>query len=133
MIAVVWRRLIFIEWMAVHPGVAAARSMISDAGRDVTSRLIASASQDTTIRIWDAETYELRTTLPHERPVFSLAFHPRAHLLASSTGDLFDSSRGDLALWDVDSARVVIHLTGSIPRRIPLSRTVADAVSAQVA
>ena len=83
------------------------RKVVQDVAFSPDGRLIASASQDTTIRIWDAETYELRATLPHERPVFGLAFHPRGRLLASSTGDDVDSSRGDLTLWDVDSARVV--------------------------
>src|SRR5262249_14607604 len=80
---------------------------IEDLAFSPDGRLIASASLDRTIRIWDGESYELRTTLSHERPVLGLAFHPQGRLLVSSTGHPVDSSRGDLTLWDVASARLV--------------------------
>jgi WD40 repeat protein len=88
------------------------RKSVRDVAFSSDGRLIASASQDTTIRIWDAETYKPWATLSHDRPVFGLAFHPRSRLLASSTGDDLDSSRGDLTLWDVDSAQVVRQTSG---------------------
>ncbi len=90
---------------------------------DPTGRLVASASRDRTIRIWDAATERAHgATLPHDRPVFSLSFHPGGRLLASSTGDLFDRSRGDLAVWDLDTAavlrttsatRTLVHVTSA--------------------
>ena len=80
---------------------------VEDVAFSPDGNLIASASRDTSIRIWGARSGELRATLKHERPVSSVAFHPEGRFLASATGDVVDSSRGDLALWDVNSAKVV--------------------------
>src|SRR5262249_48467750 len=77
------------------------RKAVEDVAFPRDGRRTGSASRDTTIRIWDAKTYELRAILPHKRPVFSLAFHPRGPWLVSATGDVLDSSRGDLTLWNL--------------------------------
>ena len=52
------------------------------------SRLLASASLDKTVRLWDAATGALQQTLEgHSDVVMSVAFSPDSRLLASASGD----------------------------------------------
>jgi WD40 repeat protein len=52
------------------------------------SRLLASASSDQTVRLWDAATSTLQQTLVgHSGPVWSVAFSPDSRLLASASSD----------------------------------------------
>ena len=66
---------------------------------------LASASDDGTIRLWDIETGERLRTLEirqyigflssvYRSPVFSVAFHPDGHIIASSSKD------NAIRLWD---------------------------------
>lgn len=70
---------------------------------------LASAGQDTAVRMWNAHTGEPGEVLRgHEREVLSLAFSPDGITLASAGGD---SQHGDVLFWDVKSA----SQTGSLP------------------
>jgi WD40 repeat protein len=52
------------------------------------SRLLASASRDGTVRLWDTATGALQQTLQgHSDAVMSVAFSPDSELLASASGD----------------------------------------------
>ena len=65
---------------------------------------LASASQDNTIMLWDANTGELLKILKgHLDDVRSVAFHPDGHTLASASED------GTIRLWDVDTRRVTLN------------------------
>jgi WD40 repeat protein len=60
------------------------------------SRLLASASDDKTVRLWDAATGALQRTLEgHSDVVLSVAFSPDSRLLASASDDK------TVRLWDV--------------------------------
>ncbi|MBA4189786.1 MAG: hypothetical protein C0467_17515 [Planctomycetaceae bacterium] len=61
-------------------------------------RWIATASHDQTVKIWDATTLQLLRTLEgHGSVVWSVAFSPDSHTLASGSGDI--------RIWDVESGR----------------------------
>ncbi|MBD3325792.1 hypothetical protein GF339_14500, partial [candidate division KSB3 bacterium] len=62
------------------------------------SRLLASASWDRTVKLWNVQTgEELRTLSGHAREVVSVEFSPDDSLLATASWD------GMLKLWDVQT------------------------------
>jgi WD40 repeat protein len=63
-------------------------------------QLVATASQDTTARIWDAVTGEQRAVLrAHRYPVRTVAFAPRSQWLATGGGD------GTVRIWDAGASQ----------------------------
>ena len=70
-------------------------------------RMLASASRDKTLKLWDAASgRELHTLTGHMNWVTSVAFSPDGRTLASASAD------GTLKLWDAASGRELRTLTG---------------------
>ncbi len=73
-------------------------------------RLLASASADRTVKLWNAETGSLVHSLRgHSNAVRGVAFSPNSKLLASASQD------GTIRLWDTASGRLVRTLHSSEP------------------
>lgn len=70
--------------------------------------LLASASFDSTIKLWDVELGHLLHSLNgHREPVYSVAFSPNAEYLASGSLDKC------VNIWSVKEARIVKRYTGN--------------------
>jgi len=78
-----------------------------DADEQTEGRLLASASDDITVRLWDVATHKLLATLEgHTDEVWIVAFSPDGQILASSSMDK------TVRLWDVASHQLLATLTG---------------------
>ncbi len=71
-----------------------------------SGELLASASYDNTIRLWDAATRDLIATLHHDARVHSASFSPDGRLLASASEDR------TVKLWDMANRELVATLEG---------------------
>ncbi|MGJ3239089.1 MAG: protein kinase domain-containing protein [Anaerolineae bacterium] len=72
------------------------QSWINDVQISPDNRIIASASADATVRLWDFETgAELAVLEGHTRPIWALAFSPDGQYVASAGED------GHIIVWDV--------------------------------
>ncbi|GMH82333.1 hypothetical protein TL16_g09222 [Triparma laevis f. inornata] len=69
--------------------------------------MLATASFDNTVRLWNAKTGECVHTLArHTQPVYSISFSPSADYIASG------SLAGKLYIWDANSGQVKSSFTG---------------------
>lgn len=82
-------------------------------------RIVASAGESRTIRLWDRESGEVVRMLPgHAERVAGLAFSPDGKWLASSSTD------GSVKVWDVREGKLAHHFTkhvGNWARRVAFS------------
>src|SRR5439155_4231307 len=63
---------------------------------------LASGSDDTTVRIWDARTGKEKLVLRgHSSPILGLAFSGDGKQLASGSGDWATPGAGEVKVWDV--------------------------------
>ena len=73
-----------------------------------TSRMLASASDDQIVRLWDVDTGQCRKLKGHTDIVFSVAFSPNRQLLASGSGNEERAVR----LWNVENGECLNRLRG---------------------
>jgi WD40 repeat protein/class 3 adenylate cyclase len=61
-------------------------------------RLLATAAEDRTVRLWDTRNWQLKHSLPHETVVMRMAFSPDGKLLATADGS-------QARLWNTGSGK----------------------------
>jgi len=71
--------------------------------------LLASASYDKTVKLWNPASGQLKYTLPHTDPVRSLSFSPDGKTLATGCYD------GTLRLWDMHTGQAAVTMSVDNP------------------
>src|SRR5438105_948638 len=70
-------------------------------------KILASASHDMSVKLWDAVTgMELRALTGHRKGVLAVAFHPQGKTLASGSAD------GVIKLWETTTGKETRTLEG---------------------
>ncbi|KAI0703560.1 miller-Dieker lissencephaly protein [Cytidiella melzeri] len=89
------------DWVPVAPAgytLTGHREAVTKVAFHPTFSIIASASEDFTVKIWDWETGEFERTLKgHTRNVNDLDFDSKGNLLATASSDLF------IKIWDTQN------------------------------
>jgi WD40 repeat protein len=83
---------------------------INEVNYNSNGKLIVSAGEDKTARIWDAVTGRELLTLPHPMPVTHVSFSPDGTRLATGAGD------GLVRLWDVASGKKLLTIHAATER-----------------
>jgi U3 small nucleolar RNA-associated protein 13 len=69
--------------------------------------MIATSSQDKTIKLWDAKNLTLLKTMSgHRRGIWDIQFSPSDQLIASASGD------NSLRVWSIATGQAVATLQG---------------------
>ena len=85
----------YVNWVRISPGDK--------------NKLVATASHDRSIKIWQAKDLSLKITLKgHKRSVWDLAFSPYERILASASGDK------TIKLWSVSNGQCLNTLEGHV-------------------
>ncbi len=92
---------VFVPWRTLKPG----SDIIYDVAFSPDGTTLASADNDSTVKLWSASTGQLLQSLEkHSKSVFGVAFSPDGSRLASASPD--DS----LIVWDVPSGDVLLSV-----------------------
>jgi WD40 repeat protein len=101
-----WPRQIGITACACGTRPRVHKERVSTVTFSPDGKLLATASWDDTVRLWEAATGKEIRTLPHKSHVLSVAFSPDAKRLVSAGWDVA------MRLWDVDTGKEIRSLTG---------------------
>jgi hypothetical protein len=98
---------------SLTPRVLQAPGPVHDVVFSPTNNVMATAYNDTTVRLWDVTTGGQRAVLQgHTSPVLTLAFSPDGSLLASGSGDEATNTDSVIRLWDVGTNQTTAVLEG---------------------
>ncbi|KAI9772614.1 MAG: hypothetical protein M1839_002427 [Geoglossum umbratile] len=99
------------DWNPSLQALEGHSACVSEVAFSSDSRLLASGSQDRSIKLWDPTTGELHGTLEgHSDSVSKVTFSPDSHLLASG------SDNGTIGLWDLTTKELCGIFEGHLGR-----------------